>query len=60
MSAYIIDVTNEAGVVILETEDKSLLDKDEITVGNTQWIVSSVEEEYDDFYNIIRYTLWVY
>lgn len=60
MSDYIIDVKTESGVVILESEDKSLLDKDELTLERKQWIVTSVEEEYDDFYNITRYTVWVY
>ena len=60
MNDYIIDITNEAGVVVMETKDKSLLDQDEITIGRTQWIVSSVQEEYDDYYNLTRYTVYVF
>lgn len=60
MNDYIIYITNEAGVVVMESTDKALLDQDEITVGRTQWIVSSVEEEFDDYYNITRYTIYVY
>lgn len=60
MNDYIIDITNEAGVVVMESTDKALLDQDEITVGRTQWIVSSVEEKFDDYYNITRYTIYVY
>lgn len=60
MNDYIIDITNEAGVVVMESTDKTLLDQDEITVGRTQWIVSTVEEEFDDYYNITRYMIYVY
>lgn len=60
MNDYIIDITNKAGVVVMESTDKALLDQDEITVGRTQWIVSSVEEDFDDYYNITRYTIYVY
>lgn len=60
MMDFIIDVVDENGEVILESEDKNLLSLSKINVKGHDRAVSNVTEEYDDFYGITRYSIWVY
>lgn len=57
---FIIDVIHENGEVILESEDKNLLSLSKISIKGRDYAVSNVTEEWDDFYGITRYSIWVY
>lgn len=57
---FIIDVVDENGEVVLESEDKNLLKLSEIEVKGQKRSVCNITEEYDSFYGITRYSIWVY